>query len=462
MHPSQRPAAGQQRRVQRYAHTADAYAMFNVLTGPHLLDRVEALLPDHRERLFPPTETLSMFLAQVLSSDGSCQQAVNDAMVKRLVGGLTPGSTDTGGYCKARSRLPLGMVSTLAREAGGVVDEGVAGWWHWRGRPVRLVDGATVTLADTEENQAAYPQSNSQKAGLGFPLLRLVVLLCLASGALLDAAMGPCRGKGSDEQSLLRELLDSLDEGNILLGDAFFPTYFLLWELMRSGVDGVFEQHGARKRSTDFRQGERLGVRDHLLVWPKPKKRPEWMSPYEYAQAPATLTVREFQAGGKILVTTLVDPKEASKSELRALFQRRWNVELDLRNIKTTLGMEHLRCKTPEMALKELWVYLLAYNLIRLLMAQAALLADQIPRQLSFKHTVQIWMAWQLCGGDTCDAAAMLTLLKLIAEPRVGLRPGRIEPRALKRRSKPFPLLTQPRLAAREEVRLHGHPKKQR
>ena len=461
MNRSQPPAAGQQRRLEHHAHRADAYAMFNVLTGPQLLDRVEGLLPDHRERLFPPTETLSMFLAQVLCSDGSCQQVVNDAMVKRLVGGLTPGSTDTGAYCKARGRLPMKMVSSLARETGGLVAEGAAQWWHWRGRPVRLVDGATVTLADTEENQAAYPQSNSQKAGLGFPLLRVVVLLCQASGALLDAALSPCQGKGSDEQSLLREMLDSLEAGDILLGDAFFPTYFLLWELMRGGVDGVFEQYGARKRSTDFSKGEQLGVRDHLLVWSKPK-RPDWMSPSEYEQVPDTLTVREFQAGGKILVSTLVDPKEAPKNELGALFQHRWNVELDLRNIKTTLGMEHLRCKSPEMARKELWVYLLAYNLIRLLMAQAALLADQIPRQLSFKHTVQVWMAWQLCGGDTCDGDSMLMLLKLIAEPRVGLRRGRIEPRALKRRQKPFPLLTQPRVAAREEVRLHGHSKKQR
>jgi hypothetical protein len=139
-----------------------------------------------------------------------------------------------------------------------------------------------------------------------------------------------------------------------------------------------------------------------------------------------------------------------------------WGIELDLRNIKTTLGMEQLRCKTPEMAIKELWVYLLAYNLIRLLMAQAALLADQIPRQLSFKHTVQIWIAWQQRGGGGHDAVSIHALLVLIAEPRVGLRPGRIEPRARKRRPKPFPLLTRPRAQAREEVRRNGHPKKQR
>jgi len=461
MHPSQRLAKAQQQRVGRYVENADSYAMFNLLTGPQLFDRVEALLPDHRERLFPPTETLSMFVAQVLSEDGSCQQAVNDAMVKRLIGGLKPGSTDTGGYCKARARLPQAMVSTLAREAGGIISAGAASWWHWRGRAVRLVDGMTVTLPDTEENQAAFPQPSSQKEGLGFPICRVVGLLGLSTGALLDAAMGPCEGKGSDEQSLLREMLDALQSGDILLGDAFYATWFLLWELIRGGVDGLFEQHGARKRSTDFSKGGKLGVRDHLIVLPKPKK-PDWMSQYEYDQAPATLTVREFQAGGKIMVTTFLDSKDFPKSVLKALYRQRWNVELDLRNIKTTLGMEHLRCKTPEMALKELWVYLLAYNLIRLLMAQAALLADQIPRQLSFKHSVQIWLSWQQRGGPTHDAVSINALLVLIAEPRVGLRSGRVEPRAVKRRPKPFALLTKTRAVAREEIKINGHPKKQR
>jgi hypothetical protein len=326
---------------------------------------------------------------------------------------------------------------------------------------VGLVDGATVTLPDTPENRATYPQSSSQKPGLGFPICRVVALLCLGSGALLEAAMGPCEGKGSDEQSLLRDMLDTLRSDDILLGDALYATWFLLWDQIRGGADALFQQHGGRKRSTDFGKGETLGARDHLIVLTKPKQKPDWMSQDEYDQAPVTLTVREFQAGGKILVTTFLCAKETPKQVLKALYRQRWNVELDLRNIKTTLCMEHLRCKTPEMAVKELWVYLLAYNLIRLLMAQAALLADQIPRQLSFKHTVQILIAWQQRRGGH-DAVSINALLVLIAEPRVGLRPGRIEPRARKPRPKPFPRLTRPRPEAREEVRSNGHPKKQR
>jgi len=351
------------------------------------------------------------------------------------------------------------MIASLTRQVGGMISESAPAGWHWKNRPVRLVDGATVTLADTEENQALYPQPSTQKAGLGFPICRTVALICLGSGGLLNAATGPCQGKGGDEQSLLRGMLETLERGDILLGDAYYPTYFLLCDLVQRGIDGVFEQYGARQRNTDFRTGETLGTRDHLMVLDKPRQKPEWMTREAYDQAPATLTVREFKAGGKIMVTTFLDTHAAPKNQLKVLYRRRWNVELDLRNIKTTLGMEQLRCKSPEMAIKELWVYLLAYNMIRLLMAQAALLADQIPRQLSFKHTVQIWLSWQQRGGPTHDGVAIHALLVLIAEPRVGLRPGRIEPRAMKRRPKKFPLLTKPRQQARAEVLEHGHPK---
>ncbi|CRI67066.1 transposase [Thiocapsa sp. KS1] len=459
MHPNQ-PAAQRQRVLAHIADT-DVGGFFDLLTAAQLLERVEALQPPFRERVYSPTETLAMFMTQALSEDGSCRAVVNAAAVRRVLDGEAPLATNTSAYCQARARLSLPMIATLAREAAGLVTKAAPGWWLWQGRAVRLVDGATVTLADTPQNQAKYPQPASQKAGPGFPIARLVALVCLATGAVLDAALGPCAGKGGDEQTLLRELLDSLQSGEILLGDAFYATYFLLCELVRGGVDGLFEQHGARKRSTDFRLGERLGARDHLIVPSKPKTRPDWMSPEEYAQAPATLRVREFQAGGKIMVTTLLCPKVSPKSMLKVLYRQRWHVELDLRNLKTTLGMEHLRCKTPAMALKELWVYLLAYTLIRLLMAQAALVADQIPRQLSFKHVVQMWGCVLQCGG-TGDSVCIHALLVLMAQPRVGRRAGRIEPRALKRRLKSYPLLTKPRKIAQEEVREHGHPKKQR
>jgi hypothetical protein len=245
------------------------------------------------------------------------------------------------------------------------------------------------------------------------------------------------------------------------MGDALFATYFFIAAMQARGVDILMEQHGARKRSTDFRRGRSLGPRDHVIVIDKPKQRPAWMSEADYTAAPATLTLREFKAGGKIIVTTLCNPKGAPKNALKTLYQSRWHVELDIRHIKHTLGLGVLSCKTPEMVKKEIWVYLLAYNLIRLMMAQSARLADITPRTMSFKHCLQLWLlAVQQIA--TASDGQRCTLLLLMAQQRVGNRPGRIEPRAVKRRPKPYPLLTKPRVQAREEVRKHGHPKKQK
>lgn len=459
MHPNPRVRA-QQQRVRHRADQSDALAFFNLLTSPALLDEVESRLPEHRERLFPPTETLSMFLSQALSADRSCQRAVNEAAVKRLIGGLPRLSTHTGAYCRARMRLPETMLSGLVQHTGQMISAKAPQPWRWRGHPVRLVDGTTLAMPDTPANQVTYPQPRSQAPGLGFPLCRFVGLVCLGSGAVLDAAIGGYRGKGSDEQSLLRTLLESLKPGDLLLGDAYYASYFLLCALQERGVEAVFEQQGSRRRSTDFRRGQRLGVRDHLIELRKPKRKPAWMTDAQYASAPETLTVRELATGGKILMTTLRCPKQTPKTALKALYRERWHVELDLRHIKTTLGMERLSSKTPAMAQKEIWVYLLGYNLIRLMMAQAATLADCLPRKLSFKHTLQLWIAWDYHGFGTDQDALLHGLFVLIAEQRVGNRPGRIEPRAIKRRPKPYALLTKPRVLAREEILKYGHPKK--
>jgi hypothetical protein len=447
----------QQRRIRSQASNSDAYVFFNLLTGPMLLDKVESLLPKHRERKFPPTETLSMFVAQALSADRSCQQAVNVAAMKQLSAGLRACSTHTGAYCRARVRLPVGMVKTLTGYVGQWVSAHAPIAWHWRGHPVRLVDGTTLRMPDTPDNQAAYPQPSTQQPGLGFPLCRLVGLVCLGSGALLQAAIGRYKGKGGDEQSLLRSILDTLERGDLLLGDAFYATYFLLCALRERGIDAVFEQYGARQQSTDFRRGKRLGVRDHLIELPKPAARPAWMSQTDYEQAPHSLTVRELRTGGKTLVTTLLCPKHTDKAALRTLYRSRWHVELDLRNIKTTLGMERLSCQTPQMVIKEIWVYLLAYNLIRLMMAQAASLVGRVPRQLSFKHAVQIWIAWTQ-HSPRIDDNNLHQLFVILAQQRVGERPGRSEPRALKGRPSKYPLLTKPRATARAHILKHGHP----
>jgi hypothetical protein len=221
-----------------------------------------------------------------------------------------------------------------------------------------------------------------------------------------------------------------LERGDLLIGDALYATYFLLCTLRTLGIDAVFEQYGARQRRTDFRCGQRLGPRDHLIVLHKPTSKPDWMTQAAYDQAPATLRVRELRTGGKTLVTTLLCPKDTHKSALKALFRSRWHVELDLRNLKSTLGMERLSCQTPTMAIKEMWAYLLAYNLLRVMMAQAAFLNDWRPRQLSFKHTLQLWNAWTHHGSGIGHDELPYGLLVLITQQRVGNRVGRIEPRA--------------------------------
>lgn len=425
---------------------------FNLLTGPELLEMTESHLPEHRERLYPPTVALSMFMRQALNADGSCQKAVNGWAAQRAAEGLGVQSVRTGGYCKARQRLPVAMVTALTREVGRLVSVGAPRSWRWRGRTVKLVDGTGISMPDTPQNQASYPQPHSQAPGVGFPLMRLVAVVCLASGALIDAAIGPHEGKGSSELGLLRGLGKAFSAGDLVLADAFYCNYFVIATLLAAGVDVLFEQHGARV--TDFRRGISLSVRDHVVRLAKPQ-RPRWMTEPQYAEFAAAITVREVKVDGQVLLTTLLNPRNVSKGELHQLYARRWDVELDLRNIKTTLGVEVLRCQTPAMIAKELWVHLLAYNLIRLVMAQAALEVNAHPRELSFKHTVQLWTEWSTRQGTRrADPAC---LFKLIGQRRAGNRPGRIEPRARKRRPKPYPWLKIPRAEAREHVRAYGH-----
>jgi len=441
--------------MSRGLQKIEAVDFFNVLTSPELLETTEAHLPEHRERLYPPTVTLSMFMMQALNEDSSCQKAVNDWAVRRVAEGLSANGIDTGAYCRARQRLPMEMVIALTRETGRLLSARAPACWLWRGRTVKLADGTGISMPDTQENQLCYPQPSSQAAGVGFPLARVVGVICLSTGGVRDAAMGPFEGQGNSELGLLRSLGAAFCAGDVMLADAFYCNYFLIATLQAAGVDVVFEQNGTR--ITDFRRGQPLGARDHLVHWPKPASRPQWMTPEQYAEFPDQLTVREVKVEGRILVTTMLDHRKVRKNELDELYRRRWNVELDLRNIKTTLGMDVLSCNTPQMNEKQMWVHLLAHNLIRLLMAQAALVAGVHPRELSFKHTVQLWTQWtsQRLTSDPARYSALL--FRLIAQVKVGNRPGRMEPRTKKRRPKSYPWLKVSRAQARWQIAIHGH-----
>jgi len=425
-----------------------------MLTGSQLLELTEAHLPEHRERLYPPTVTLSMFMKQVLAADRSCQRAVNAWAGQRAAEGLSITSIRTGAYCQARARLPLELVMALTHQTGHLLSTQAPHAWRWRGRAVKLADGTGISMPDTPENQACYPQPSTQAEGVGFPLARLVGIVCLSTGAVLQAAIGPHAGKGHSELDLFRSLLPALSAGDVLLADALYCDYFTISTLQAAGIDVLFEQHGSR--ITDFRRGCRLAQRDHRVRWSKPKMRPAWMTLEQYQAFPNELTVREVKVDGQVLVTTMLDAREVHKGELSNLYACRWHVELDIRNIKTTLGMDVLRCLTPQMVQKELWVYLLAYNVIRLLMAQAACNAGVHPRELSFKHTVQMWTEWT-ARTLSAELPRTVEFFRLIAQLQVGNRPGRMEPRARKRRPKSYPWLKVPRAEARRQIRTYGH-----
>ena len=243
-----------------------------------------------RDRLYPPAVTLWVFLSQVLDAVHCCRQAVARFLAWRVGRGLAPCSADAGAYCKARGRLPEGLLARLARDAGRRPQDGAPDGWRWRGRTVKVVDGTTVALADTPANQRDYPQPRSQKPGVGFPLVRLVVLFALATGTALDAALGPYRGKRTGESALFRGLHDRLESGDVLLADRYYCSYFELALVGERGCDAVFRMH--QRRRVDFRRGRRLGPSDHIVTWAKPA-RPEWLAPEEYTRMPAGMAVRE-------------------------------------------------------------------------------------------------------------------------------------------------------------------------
>lgn len=415
-----------------------------------------------RERLYTPWITLGIFLSQVLSDDHSCDDAVERFQKSRYDRGLPAVAPETTSYCEARQRLPEELTRDLVRRTGQAIHRQAEDAWLFHGRSAQVVDGSTVTMPDTPENQAAYPQLDSQAAGVGFPIARLLVAFSPAVGTVLEATLGPYQGKQAGELALLRQVLDRFQPGDIVLADRFYGSYWTIAALQARGVDVVMRLHQARV--ADFRRGRRLGREDHVATWTKPVHVPDWMSRAEYEAMPAQLTVRELRVRVRdrtkrvrdlVIVTTLADRATYPADELGSLFRQRWNAELDLRTLKTEMRMEMLRTKSPAMVRKEVAIHLLAYNLIRGIMAEAARAEEVEPRRLSFAgalHTVRSFEAGHLYD-PTRIAADLPRLLESIGQKRVGDRPDRYEPRAVKRRPKPYPRLTIPRRAAQRLIK---------
>ena len=417
-----------------------------------LMQFIEEEAGQYRDRVYSPMVTLALFIEQVLSADQSCQDAVARALSARVAQGQAPSSLNTGPYCKARARLPLGLLERMVQEVGRDLCAEQPAAWRWRNREVKLVDGTVVSMPDTSDNQASFPQNRQQKAGLGFPLARVVAIISLSCGAVLEWAVGPCEGKETGETALLWELAHKLVRGDVVVIDRCYAGYFMLAWLMHWGVDVVVRQH--QRRHTDFRQGKHLGPRDHVVHWDRPQ-RPAWMEETTYAAMPQSLTLREVRSGGWTLVSTFVDATEVSKRELLDLYRLRWQVELDFRSIKAVMQMDILRCKTPQMVCKEIAAHLLAYNLVRAVMARAAHLSALLPRQLSFKGALQVLRAFEENLRHSPHGRLEIRhahVLAGIAQMRLPYRPGRVEPRAVKRRPTSHNLLTEPRQILRQRL----------
>ena len=445
--------------LRRQFAQADGLPFADVLSADAIASALQAEQASWRQKILTPARTLWAFLSQVLDRDGSCRAAVARLMAWLVSQGAAPCSPETDPYCKARQRLPEGLPRRLARQTGRQLHQQAPPGWLWRGRRVKVVDGSTLSMPDTPQNHQAYPQSRSQKPGVGFPIARFVVVLCLACGTALDAALGRYRGKQTGENALLRTLHDAFEKDDVVLADRYYSGYWDIALLRQRGVDVVVRKH--QLRASDFRTGQRLGPYDHVVVWTKPKQKPAWMKAATYRALPAQLAVREvrvrvgvpgFRTKVLDVVTTLLDAGAVSRAALADLYRARWHAELDLRSLKIALGMDVLRCKSPAMIRKEFWMHLLAYNLIRTVMAQAASQLDLRPREISFTATVQALRAFAVYLEMASDHGLSLWcefVWLFSAQHQVMNRPDRVEPRARKRRPKSYPLLNKPRAQAR-------------
>jgi len=421
------------------------------LAAPFL--RLPETMRGARNRLYNPATTFWLFLFQTLSADKSCAETVRAHLATLAPTTKLMPSPDSGAYCKARGRLAQRDLDQIATEQLALMQPQQDGLW--RGRRVRLMDGSGLSMPDTPQNQEKWPQPKGQKKGCGFPVMHLVALFSLASGAILAWAQDAL---SVGERLLGQALWKHLQGGDVLLADRGFCSFSEMWRLLGRGVDSVVRLH--QRRQVDVRKSKRLGKNDWLVEWIKSGRCPKGVSPEAWAAMPQTLTLRQVSFSVDIpgwrsreitVVTSLLDPRAFPARELTGLYRRRWQVELFLRDIKITMGMDVLRCKTPVMIVKELTMFLIGYNLLRALMNQAARLRRQRLESISFKGSLGAFRQW----ASRLDGVVLLSeehweivywrLLDCMGAGKLPRREGRHEPRARKRRPKNYPLLTKPR-----------------
>ena len=408
-----------------------------------------------RRRLFSKENTFWAFFSQVLDADGGCKEAVRKIQAFAASKSSEAPSASSSAYCQARSKLEVTSLTKIVLHTGETLQNRGQDD-RWKNRRVVVVDGTGVSMPDTAANQQRWPQPGSQKAGCGFPQARICALFCLTTGALLSHRIG---SRKSSELPLLREQWDSFEEGDIFLGDKGFCSYYDVWQFQERGVDSVITL--ARRTPVKAASAiEVLGPDDLLIHWPKPKwnkrssySKAEWQAlpdQLRLRQIKGTVTTPGMRTKSFYIVTTLTDAEAYSAAELADLYYQRWDVELFFRDLKTTMGMDILRCKSPAMVEKEILMHFIAYNAVRSLMVDAAKTIDQLPRKISFKASVQALRQWEpqlnQTGSNDMERRRMMSLLiEAIAATTLYWRPGRREPRCVKRRPKPFALMSAPR-----------------
>jgi hypothetical protein len=424
----------------------------DLLPEATIQEALNALEIKYRRRLFDPFVTLWAFLSQVLDADKSCHNAVTRVIAWLSGENVELPSQDTGAYCQARQRLSEKLLQQLFSKVARNLQAKVTAKHLWCGRHVKVIDGSTVSMPDTAENQKIYPQPSTQAAGCGFPIAKIGVLFSLATGAAIALVIDVLN---THDVKLARRLYEFINPDDVLLGDRAFCSYADLVFVKQRQADAAFRKHQGRKQ--ELRRGKIVGSHDKQVVWYKPKTCPKGLTKEEFATLPLTLSVREvhyyiaipgFRTQQISLITTLLDVGTYSTLELVKLYKFRWDVELDLKHLKTTLGMDILRSKSPEMVRKELYVYLLAYNLLRTLMWEAGTTYGTLPLRLSLQATRQHldnFIPQLLATSGNKRRRIYRILLAMIVHKPVPERPGRSEPRVRKRRPKAYPLMQQPR-----------------
>jgi len=428
--------------------------------GPVIGPLIAQYHSDARERVYTPEVVTFSLITGILSGDCSLQSCVIRNNTDRRLRNLAPASPNTAAFSQMRSKLDSKILSEgtvqMARDAEMFVkpDE------LWMGYTPYVIDGTTFTAADTPENQESFPQHGNQSDGAGFPMLRAVAIQSLTTCMILDIAYGPCKGKETGEMALARPLIAGLKGKSILIGDRYYPSFFNLAFFKMNGIEGVFQAHGAR--NIDFRSGKSIGVLDHIAVWPKPS-RPDWMTEQEYDSYPSSIEVRECEITREVgacerfvLVTTLLDSAKVTKTRLAKMYKKRWRIEMVFKDLKDLFGLDFISAKTPDMVGKMIWAHCLAYNCLRWHILNASCLFHVPVENISPKGAATIIIQNQpiVLRTDSEHIPALFAdIYHEMIRIKVGNRPGRVEPRAVKRRPKNFPRLCKHRSKYKKTTR---------